>query len=100
MKFQAILALLAVTGAVASPVSDKDLQLEKRASCNVCVTTVKGNSETIWGRGIPYEQGGLTTRNVYIGCDALIDRKRSTRCSDWSVWTRGDCGRVTKQQPC
>ncbi|KAK1503165.1 uncharacterized protein CCOS01_17064 [Colletotrichum costaricense] len=78
-----------------------DNALAKRASCNVCVTTVKASSTTIWGPfSIPFDQGGQTSRGVYVGCNVHIDRKRTTDCPQWRVWTSGSCGQVIKQQTC
>ncbi|CAA9960343.1 hypothetical protein PTMSG1_03747 [Pyrenophora teres f. maculata] len=104
MKIPVILVFLGTASAVSLPALNSDVQgdalLGKRADCNVCVTTINEGSTTVWDRSIPYDQGGLTSRGIYTGCDAMIDRKRSTRCSDWSVSTRGACGTVTKQQTC
>ncbi|RKK10765.1 hypothetical protein BFJ65_g14762 [Fusarium oxysporum f. sp. cepae] len=104
MKFIALLALFVSAQCAFIPARNTALEsgsnLEKRASCNVCVTTVNGQSTTYWDSEIPYDQGGHTSRGIYVGCDAHIDRKRTTNCAQWSVWTSGTCGTVTKHQTC
>ncbi|KAK1856518.1 hypothetical protein CCHR01_00897 [Colletotrichum chrysophilum] len=105
MKLLTLFSCVAAATAAVAPRHDAEpaeSNLQSRgASCNVCVTTVKGSSTTIWGPfPFPYDHGGQTSRGIYVGCDVHIDRKRTTDCSQWSVWTKGTCGQVTKQQTC
>nr|QOE88847.1 putative avirulence effector protein [Fusarium oxysporum f. sp. apii] len=105
MKLYDLLVFTTAASGALVPVQNGELlegtSLSRRASCDVCVTTVKGQSTTTWGPfPIPYDQGGQTSRGIYVGCDVHIDRKRTTNCQQWSVWTSGTCGQVTKQQTC
>ncbi|KAF4872591.1 hypothetical protein CGCSCA1_v008372 [Colletotrichum siamense] len=105
MKLLTLFSCVAAATAAVTPrhnAEPAESNLQSRgASCNVCVTTIKGSSTTIWGPfPFPYDHGGQTSRGIYVGCDVHIDRKRTTDCSQWSVWTKGTCGQVTKQQTC
>ncbi|KAF4819889.1 hypothetical protein CGCTS75_v011421 [Colletotrichum tropicale] len=105
MKFLTLFSCIAAATAAATPrhgAEPVDSNLQTRElSCDVCVTTVKGSSTTIWGPfPFGYGSGGPTADNVYVGCNVDIDRRSATDCSQWRVSTSGSCGQVTKQQIC